>query len=284
MNCRYWYSVPVTFKKDSFYDRFDDDTLAEMLQKHTVLESIKSRSDVFLVPSLINLLRGRNVYIRSGLKEKKHEIKYCKICFATQIREYGFSWFRLPWLYENANCDIHSIKLDIIFCSGCNKTLKGINALTSALRGSCYNCATSLYEYNVKDRCASIPKIININCPPPIAHCFILELKKLFRTLQKRAIKHIKKHEDFNSLIFWERKALLFDFFPKQGRFIHDSFDYSKVLNIVFSGNDEKLLNCFRGLWIKRNVTFKNVDIVQETIVGKHSDCKTCLFQKGCRY
>jgi hypothetical protein len=286
LDCRFWYAVPLIIKKESFFKNIADSTLRKLILKHTYSQEFAAYNDVYFLPRIISLLKGKNapkLHQRSNMHAKRFSIKFCKLCFIAQIREFGFAWFRLPWLNKKEICDVHLIPLELISCTKCMRSITGLNALISALRGTCLQCSHPLYtdsfdstEYKMctPDRYYS----------PPIALCFELELKKLFRQLQKRGDKKLKKSKTINGLSSLERKALLFNFFPYKTRSYSDSFSYMEILHLMFSGEQEKLLGSFNNLWTKRNVTFNSVNIVQETIVGVNSNCDTCKFQRGCIY
>jgi len=282
-NCKYWYSIPSTITTNLFYDRFDDRTLRALVLNHTLSSTISSQHNVFSIPGIVNLLRGRKTSFTNSTKTTKFELKYCKFCFATQIYEYGFSWFRLSWLNKKSVCDIHHIQLEEIACQNCKQSLEGLNALITALNGTCYKCSANLYDECLHLNHGYSPTLSNINYSTPIAKCFIFEIERLFKTLQKRASKKMKKHKELDYLTLWERKAFLFNFFQSKNMSL--SLDaYDQILRLMFSNNTNDLLNTFSQLWTKRDIIFSSVTFTQEAIVGINSNCNTCEFKRGCLY
>lgn len=285
-DCRFWYVLPLTRKKDLFFTNTDDSTLQKLILNHTYAHKFWAYNDVYFIPRMISLLKGRNVRnerIRPYRQDKRFSVKFCKHCFIAQIREFGFAWFRLPWLTENEVCDVHQRPLEPISCKKCVQNIAGLNALVSVLSGKCFQCSQPLYLESddfIEYRTSKTEKYHT----PPIAPCFELELKEIFRRLQKRGEKKFRKLNSINSLSFLERKALLFNFFSFKTKSRFDSFNYQKILNVLFSGDQEKLLNYFSNLWTKRYVKFKSVKIVQKTVVGISSNCDTCPLQRGCIY
>jgi len=286
LDCRYWYVVPSTNKKDSFFKNIDDSTLKNLILKHTYMPKFASYNDVYFLPRIISLLKGRETQKRrrrSNTRHKRFSVKFCKLCFIAQIREFGFAWFRLPWLNEKSECDIHLTQLELIDCKSCKKTLDGFKALTSALSGFCYKCSAKLYEDNLVLSSRYCPTVLNFRYSTPIAKCFNSEIVRLFKILQKRAFKKMRKYNELHYLTSWEQKAYSFKFFSSRS-LLSESEVYKYVLHLMFSRNTNDLLDSFSQLWTIRDIEFSSVTFKQEAIVGVNSNCDTCNFQRGCIY
>lgn len=91
-------------------------------------------------------------FMRKDEVNKRTQLRYCPSCFSEQIREYGFSWFRLPWL-SSVTCDIHNEYLSEVYqsttkCCGSGSSILG--CIRSAMSGVCVKCKNDSWSFCYK--------------------------------------------------------------------------------------------------------------------------------------
>ncbi len=133
--------------RSAVFNDFSDEDVKDLIIKHSPIIKIFEDDIVKFKKYLFD---GVTLNPSSLFPSGKTKLRYCHFCLFEQMRVYGFTCFKLEWLFD-VECLKHQIPLSNVKTNRslcCGLSLNIYQSVISVLTGKCQSCNRISWIYN----------------------------------------------------------------------------------------------------------------------------------------